>query len=238
MKTVEIKDIILFENENYMVVNKPPYLSALDERDFIANSLKSMARDYNPNAALCHRLDKETSGALAISKSPEAYRNLAIQFENREVKKVYHAVCDGLHEFNQVKVDLPIYKLSNGSVRIDKFKGKDALTYVETLKAYKKHTLVECKPISGRMHQIRIHLSSINAPIAGDQRYNGQPVFLSSVKRKFNLKKDTEEQPLMKRVALHAYSLTFKDIDGSIISVIAEYPKDFSVLNKQLEKNS
>lgn len=238
MKTVEFRDIILFENENYIIVNKPPYLSALDERDFIANSLKSMVKDYNPDAALCHRLDKETSGALAISKSPEAYRNLAMQFENREVKKVYHAVCDGLHEFHDVRVDLPIYKLSNGSVRIDKFKGKDALTLVETIRAYKKHTLVECKPVSGRMHQIRIHLSSINAPIAGDQRYNGKPVFLSSVKRRFNLKKDTEEQPLMKRVALHAYSLTFKDIDGTLISVIAEYPKDFSVLNKQLEKNS
>lgn len=238
MKMDKLDDMILFENENYIVVNKPPYLSSLDEREIVMNSLKDLVKAYNPEAALCHRLDKETSGALAISKNAEAYRHLAIQFENRDVSKVYHAVCEGLHEFENLSVDLPIYKLSNGSVKIDRQKGKEALTYFQTIRAYKKHTLVECKPVTGRLHQIRIHMASVSAPIAGDERYGGAPVFLSSVKRNFNLKKDTEEQPLMKRVALHAYSLTFRDLDDTVISVVAEYPKDFNVLVKQLEKNS
>lgn len=238
MKMDKLNDMILFENENYIIVNKPPYLSSLDEREAITDSLKDFVKAYNPEAALCHRLDKETSGALAISKNAEAYRHLAIQFENREVAKVYHAVCQGLHEFKNLSVDLPIYKLSNGSVKIDRQKGKEALTFLHTIKAYKKHTLVECRPVTGRLHQIRIHMASIGAPIAGDERYGGVPVYLSSVKRNFNLKKDTEEQALMKRVSLHAYSLTFRDIDDTIVSVIAEYPKDFNVLVKQLEKNS
>src|SRR5690606_36517188 len=110
MKMDKLEDIILFENENYIVVNKPPYLSSLDEREAAGDSLKDMARAYNPEATLCHRLDKETSGALAISKNPEAYRHLAIQFENREVNKIYHTVCEGLHEFDKLAVDLPIYK--------------------------------------------------------------------------------------------------------------------------------
>lgn len=238
MKMDKLEDIILFENENYIVVNKPPYLSSLDEREAAGDSLKDMARAYNPEATLCHRLDKETSGALAISKNPEAYRHLAIQFENREVNKIYHTVCEGLHEFDKLAVDLPIYKLANGSVKIDRQKGKEALTYLQTIKAYKKHTLVECKPVTGRLHQIRIHMASVGAPIAGDERYGGKAVFLSSVKRNFNLKKETEEQPLMKRVSLHAYALSFRDLDDTLISVIAEYPKDFAVLVKQLEKNS
>jgi len=238
MKKVDLKDIILVENDNYIIVNKPPYLSALDERDFANYSLKDIARAYWPDASLCHRLDKETSGALAIAKNQDAYRNLAIQFESREVSKVYHAVCEGLHEFKQLDINLPILKMSNGLVKIDKLKGKEAQTIVNTLRAYRKHTLVECRPVSGRLHQIRIHLASQNASIAGDDKYGGEPVFLSTIKRKFNLKKDTEEQPLMKRVSLHAYSLTFKDINGEVISVVADYPKDFAVLISQLEKNS
>jgi 23S rRNA pseudouridine955/2504/2580 synthase len=238
MKKVNLKDIILFENDNYIIVNKPPYLSALDERDFTAYSLKEIAREYCPEASLCHRLDKETSGALAISKNQEAYRNLAIQFESREVLKVYHAVCEGLHEFTNLDVKLPLYKMSNGLVKVDKLKGKEAHTIVQTVKAYRKHTMVECRPISGRMHQIRVHLASLNASIAGDESYGGEPVYLSSIKKRFNLKQGTEEQPLMKRVSLHAFSLTFKDLNGEVISVIAEYPKDFAVLINQLEKNS
>lgn len=238
MKKVDLKDIIIFENENYIVVNKPPYLSALDERDFVNYSLKDVAREYWPEASLCHRLDKETSGALAIAKNPDAYRNLAIQFEAREVSKVYHAVCEGLHEFIHMDINLPIIKMSNGLVKIDRSKGKEAQTIVQTLRAYRRHTLVECRPVSGRLHQIRIHLASQNASIAGDDKYGGEPVFLSAIKKRFNLKKGTEEQPLMKRVSLHAYSLTFKDIDGEVISIQAEYPKDFAVLIGQLEKNS
>lgn len=238
MKTVDFKDIVIFENKNYLLVNKPAYLSALDDRNAVSLSLKNWARQYTPEASLCHRLDKETSGALAIAKNPDAYRNLAIQFENREVKKVYHALSEGLHDFGALEINLPIHKLSNGLVKVDRGRGKDALTFVNTIQAFRKHTLLECLPVTGRLHQIRVHLSSVHAPIAGDETYGGHALYLSELKRHFNLKKGTEEQPLMKRVALHAHSLTFKDIDGRMISVVAPYPKDFTVLVKQLGKFS
>ncbi len=91
-------------------------------------------------------------------------------------------------------------------------------------------------PITGRMHQIRIHLSCLKAPIVNDPQYGGEPIYLSSIKRKFNLKEGTEEQALIQRVALHAHSLSFFLMDGEGIRVEAPYPKDMEVLVKQLDK--
>lgn len=99
------------------------------------------------------------------------------------------------------------------------------------------HTLVECRPVTGRMHQIRIHLTTLKAPITGDETYGGKPFFLSSVKRGFNLKKLTEEQPLVKRMALHAFALHFKDMEGRDHRIEAPYPKDFQALLRQMESN-
>ena len=93
-------------------------------------------------------------------------------------------------------------------------------------------------PITGRMHQIRIHLACLKAPIVADSMYGGKDIFLSELKKKFHLKQDTEELPLIRRVALHAHSLSFNLLDGSPIAVEAPYPKDFGVLVKQLEKFS
>jgi 23S rRNA pseudouridine955/2504/2580 synthase len=86
------------------------------------------------------------------------------------------------------------------------------------------------------MHQIRIHLSCLKAPIVCDETYGGKMIFLSDLKRKFNLKKDTEELPLIKRVALHAFSIGFHLLNGDKKRIEAPYPKDFAVLVKQLQK--
>ncbi len=196
-----------------------------------------MARQHVPDAQVGHRLDKETSGALAIAKHPEAYRELAIQFEKRRVKKTYHAVSEGIHDFQEVTVDLPIHATSKGVVRISRREGKSAQTLVQTLAVYQRHTLVKCQPITGRMHQIRVHLTSLGAPIVSDEQYGGHWFYLLSVKRNYQLKKDTEEQPLIKRVALHASALGFTGMDGQPLEVTAPYPKDFAVLLKQLDKN-
>jgi 23S rRNA pseudouridine955/2504/2580 synthase len=133
-------------------------------------------------------------------------------------------------------VNLPIYPLKDGKVIIDRQKGKHAETWFRTLQVFRGYSLVECLPITGRMHQIRIHLTCLKAPIVCDEMYGGKYVYLSDLKKKFNLKKDTEELPLMRRVALHAYSLTFTLLNGEVKEVIAPYPKDFAVLVKQLAK--
>jgi 23S rRNA pseudouridine955/2504/2580 synthase len=239
MKKADFKDWIIQEDEDYIFINKPPFFASLEDRAQPGLNLNTLAKQYWPDAQLCHRLDKETSGVLAIAKHPEAYRHLSMQFEHRQVAKRYHAVVGGLQDLDGMVVNLPISPSSNGSVvHIDKAEGKQAETIFFTLKVYKNHTLVECMPITGRMHQIRIHLSCLDAPIIGDPQYGGKEIYLSDLKRKFNLKKDTEELPLIKRVALHAYSLSFKNLKEEQVEIIAEYPKDFKVLVKKLEELS
>lgn len=240
MLRFNFKDLILFENEDYIVINKPPHVASINERTADKSvSILRMAKEYSPDAQAAHRLDKETSGALALAKNPAAYRHLAMQFEYREVTKRYHAVVNGVHDFDSISVFLPIAPLNDGTaVKIDRQKGKAAETIFFTLKAFRKHTLVECLPITGRMHQIRVHLQCLKAPIVCDPTYGGKDVYLSELKKNFNLKQETEEQPIMRRVALHAHSLSFKGLNGELIKVEAPYPKDFGVLVKLLEKNN
>ncbi|HTJ49107.1 MAG TPA: RluA family pseudouridine synthase [Cyclobacteriaceae bacterium] len=234
---VSFKDIILWEDDDFVLVNKPPFLATLEDRHEKLNLL-GMAREYIETAQVCHRLDKDTSGVLAIAKNPAAYRHMSMQFEHRQINKIYHAVADGVHNFQDQLVDAPILKQDDGVVKISKRDGKPAQTYFTSLKSYRNYTLVECRPITGRMHQIRVHLSLLNAPITGDEMYGGKPFFLSSVKKGFNLKKFTDEQPLLKRMALHAFALEFQNLAGKMEKIIAPYPKDIQALIRQLELNT
>jgi RluA family pseudouridine synthase len=233
---ISIEDLIIWQDANFFALNKPPFLSTLADRTTPVNLL-ALAREYSDDAQACHRLDKDTSGVIVFAKNPDAYRHLSMQFEKREVTKIYHAVVDGIHNFKDQLVDAPILKQDDGVVKISKNKWKKAQTYFSSIKPYRFHTLVECRPVTGRMHQIRIHLTLLNAPITGDEQYGGKPFLLSSVKRGFSLKKGTEEQPIMKRMALHAYSLTFLGLDNEPITAEAPYPKDFGALTRQLEAN-
>ena len=237
MKFPNFSSFILFENNDFIVVNKPPFLASLDERGAVGEiNLLRLAKQYCADAQICHRLDKETSGALIIAKNPEGYRTASMQFERRKVEKTYHAVVEGHVIFDNLRVDLPILNDGNRRVRIDRAEGKRAETVFNSLKYYKHFTLVACKPITGRMHQIRIHLASQRAVIVGDDLYKGSPLFLSKIKRGYRLGKDEEEQPIIKRFALHAYQLVFKGITGEPIDVIAPYPKDMETLVKLLDK--
>ena len=237
MKYPSFKDLILFENDDYIVVNKPPFVASLDERGGSGEvNILRLAKQYSDDAQVCHRLDKETSGAIIIAKTPDAYRSVAIQFEKRKVNKVYHAIVDGQFTFNELFIDLPILNDGNKSVTIDRKEGKRAETIFNTAKHYRHYTLVECKPITGRMHQIRIHLATQRAAISGDHLYKGKPIYLSSMKKGYRIAKDDEEKPIMKRFALHARFVTFKGMDGQDIFIDAPYPKDFATLIKLLDK--
>ena len=233
-KKLRFSDLIVKEDEDYTIINKPPFLSSLEDRSSPIHLL-SLAKEVNADYQLCHRLDKETSGVIVLAKTPEAYRNFAIQLENREVKKVYHAVLNGLHKFEDFEADEPLYVASSKS-RVDFRAGKPSLTLMSTLEIFRQHSLVKCFPLTGRLHQIRAHLAFHEAPITNDPLYGGEPSYLSQLKKKFNLKKWEEERPMIDRVALHAYQIAFKDLKSNVIEVTADYPKDFAVLLKQIRK--
>ncbi len=235
-KELKLKNWILFEDDDYFVINKPPFLASLDDRTSRFN-VNRLAKDYWPNAQMCHRLDKDTSGVLLIAKHPEAYKHASIQFEKRKVSKIYHAVVEGYHEFKRKNVTDRLVTTGKGKVVVNVRQGKYSETAFTTLGIYKNYSLIECTPVTGRMHQIRVHLAGLDAPIVGDKFYGGKPFYLSTIKKKYNLKKDSVEHPLIQRFALHAFQLKFLGINDKKYNFEAPYTKDFRVLVEQLEKN-
>lgn len=236
MKVPALSELTLFENDDLLIINKPPFVASLDERTGEGISIIRMVKQEYPDAQLCHRLDKETSGALVIAKNPDTYRHVSIQFEKRKVEKVYHALIHGVQRFEEKKVDLSILNLGKSNVKIDR-EGKRAITFFHSIEFFKHFTLVECRPLTGRMHQIRIHLAANKAVIVGDELYGGQFPYLSHVKRGYKAPgKDEEEQPLIRRFVLHAAKISFTAADESLISVEAPYPKDIATLLRMLRK--
>ncbi len=219
-----------------MIINKPPYIATLADRAQDTNIL-DLARAYIDDPKVCHRLDKETSGILVIAKNLSFYKYFSKLLELREVSKLYHTVVEGRHEFSELEVDKPILVTSNRS-RVDIRSGKPSVTLISTIEIFKSHTLLACMPFTGRTHQIRVHLSDLNIPIIGDHFYGGNDLYLSNIKRNYHLGRDKEELPLIQRMALHAAKLSFLLENGEIMQIDAPYPKDFSVLIRQLEKNT
>lgn len=237
MKHVKFKDIILHEDDDLIVVNKPAFLPSLDERSGEGQSLLRIAKQYSDDAQLCHRLDRETSGALVIAKNNDTYRHMSMQFENRKVEKTYHAFVDGIVNFDNVLVDLPIRVDKSNRVNIDLKEGKPAATYFDTLEHFNNFTLIECKPVTGRMHQIRIHLASQNAVITGDEAYRGKLPYLSKFKRDYKYPQWEHERPIANRFLLHAAKIGFAKADGKILTVEAPYAKDFEAFMKIVKRN-
>lgn len=239
-KKERFKDWVLFEDENYLVLNKPSGISCLKERgNPLLESILQTARKTYPNITLCHRLDKYTSGILLLAKTEEAMRNASIQFERKKIKKIYHAFIENAPELNNEIVDLPILiDDRNRKVKISKNYGKKSKTIFTTIEKYKDYSLIQCELESGRMHQIRVHISHLGYPIVADTLYGGSEIYLSDIKHKFNYNRTGEEQPLIKRFALHAFQLGFADLEGKWVDFEAPYPKDLNVLYKMLRKHN
>ena len=236
MKLPKIENLILFEDDNILVLNKPWGLVSEKDNSVDGVSLLDLALKYCPGAMLCHRLDKETSGVILAAKNEIVYRDFSIMFQKRLIHKEYHAIIEGVKKFEQRLIDFPLTKKGTFKAVVDKRDGKRAETIVDSLEFFRHYTLVKAEPISGRFHQIRVHLASVGSPLVGDALYGGKPFFLSQVKRKYVPNTDEDEAPLMGRTALHAAALRFEYPETNPFLVEAPYPKDFETTLKMLHK--
>jgi tRNA pseudouridine32 synthase/23S rRNA pseudouridine746 synthase len=167
---------VVFEDATFVVVNKPAELLSVPGRgEGMDDCLVSRVQACYPDALAVHRLDMSTSGLMVLARGSEAHRNLSRQFEHRQVKKRYLAVVDGLFKDDAGEVDLPLICDWPNRPRqmVDHTIGKRSLTKYRVLKRDAELNLsrVELEPITGRSHQLRVHMASLGHPILGDDLY-------------------------------------------------------------------
>jgi RluA family pseudouridine synthase len=186
-----------------------------------------------------HRLDFETSGILLLAKDRTTLVALADQFGSEKPAKVYVALAKGTPKEKEFEVDL---KLKPDAFRPGRMRwakdGKKSLTRFKVLEEFGGVTLLECHPLTGRTHQIRVHLLSAGLPILGDPVYaEGERLYLSQLKPRYRPKPGEEERPLTPRLALHAWKLSLvHPATGEPVAIEAPWPRDLEVALKYLRK--
>jgi len=235
----EIK--ILYEDEDYVIVDKPPNVLTIPDRyDIFLPNLQDILESKYKRIFIVHRLDKETSGIICFAKNEIAHKELVHQFFLRKVEKTYLAITQGRIDVKDGKIELPIAPDTNNpqKVKIDFVDGKPSITEYKVIERFKNYTLVEAYPITGRRHQIRIHFATIGYPLLADKLYsNTKEFYLSQIKKDYKFKKDEREKPLISRTALHSYKIRFYHFrKKEFVELQCEPPKDFSLVLKYLRK--
>jgi pseudouridine synthase, RluA family len=231
---------ILLEDDAVLAINKPAGLLVLPDRyDHTLLNLYDLLKETFGTIFVVHRIDRETSGVVLFAKTAEAHAQLNTAFEQRQVEKKYRAIVAGTSHTDSGSINLPIIENEHGvrKMKIDTKKGKEARTDYTVMERFDGYALVEARPHTGRTHQIRVHLSAIGLPILADPLYgDGRGFFLSTIKRNYQGKE--EEQPLLGRTALHAFSLSFSHpVTSGNILVEAPLPKDMEAVLKALRKH-
>lgn len=231
----------IFEDADLVIVNKPPGLLVIPDRfnSALPSLNKMLEQKIQQRIWVVHRLDRDTSGIVCFAKNEQAHKYLSLLFQERDVRKYYVALVNGIVSQPEGTIDGPIgeHPFIKGKMVISK-KGKPATTVYKVLEQWQLYSLIECRILTGRTHQIRVHMQSIGNPIVCDELYgDGKPFFLSNIKRKYRLSdKDEQERPLLNRLGLHASRLEFKKEDGTNIIAEAPLPKDIAACVKQLNK--
>ncbi|AMX03661.1 RluA family pseudouridine synthase [Microbulbifer thermotolerans] len=165
---------VVYEDEALLVLDKPSGLLSVPGRDPAhRDSLASRAQARYPGALTVHRLDMDTSGLVVMARNPQAHRKLSAQFQNRQVEKVYCAKVWGELADNSGEIDLPLICdwPNRPRQKVDFELGKPSLTRWEKISACAGFSLVCLRPVTGRSHQLRVHLQAIDHPILGDPFY-------------------------------------------------------------------
>jgi 23S rRNA pseudouridine1911/1915/1917 synthase len=231
---------IVFENDDFVAINKPAGLLTIPDREQSERSLKELLINKYGSIFTVHRLDKDTSGLVLFAKHEAAHKYFSRLFEERKIEKYYLGIVHGSPENTSGTIDAPIaeHGVHKGMMTVNR-NGKPSQTSYEVLEANPNFSLVSFQLHTGRTHQIRVHSKNIGHPLACDPLYgDGKPVLLSGIKKRFKLSKhDEEERPMINRLALHSYKLVFNNEQNERVELVAEMPKEFRALMQQLKKN-
>ncbi|MFZ6031580.1 MAG: RluA family pseudouridine synthase [Chloroflexota bacterium] len=179
----EIPLEIVFENGDVIVVNKPAGMVVHPAPGHDEGTLVHAALAHAPEMegvggvqrpGVVHRLDKDTSGLILLAKNDAAHQWLQAQFKARSTHKTYLALVDGAPPTPTGRIEAPVGRNTNSRKQmaiVDSSQGREAFTEYHTLETFPAHTLVEAHPITGRTHQIRLHLAFIGCPVVGDRMY-------------------------------------------------------------------
>ncbi len=173
---------IIYEDSDIIVVDKPPGLVVHPPQEghhktlvnallYLKKELSSSANTLRPGVV--HRLDKETSGVMVLTKNEHSYNSLVAQFKERKVFKEYRAIVWGKIKKEKMLIDLPLTRDTKNrlKMKVSFLKAKQAYTDLEVLERLEDSTCLSLKPRTGRMHQIRVHLKFLGFPIVGDKKY-------------------------------------------------------------------
>ncbi len=235
---------IVYEDDDLIILNKQADMVVHPARGnthgtlvnalaHYSNELSSGLGDFRPGVV--HRLDRNTTGVMVVTKNDTAQWKVAKQFENRTIKKDYIAIVHGTPDLTADKISAPlgIHPKIREKYAIRPETGKESVTFYEVLEEFRGYSLIKCMPKTGRTHQIRVHLSHIKHPIVGDDMYGGKLVYPWQLK-------DAEpvvEEPVIARCALHASTIEFKHPStNKVVKYEAPLPNDMQHLLEMLRQ--
>lgn len=213
---------IIYEDQALLVINKPPNMAVYPTRSYPADTLANalayhwQQQNLDRKVRLLHRLDRETSGTIVVAKEPYAYQILVSQLRNHTLKRCYLAIVKGIPDQEQGIINQPIDRVVHGEghalKRTVASEGKEAVTSYRVRQVYGDLSLLELELVTGRTHQIRVHLEWLGHPIIGDSMYY-------------------QESDLIGRQALHAWSVEFvHPRSGQLLKIEAPLPDDMQKL--------
>jgi 23S rRNA pseudouridine955/2504/2580 synthase len=204
---------ILYKDDDILIINKPSGLAVQGGSKIafnITHAFEKLKFESTELPMIVHRIDKETSGVLVLARHKMAARYMMDLFKNKNIQKTYHCIIYPYNKLGSGTINAPLHKMGdpdNQKIIVDPL-GKTAITNYDVKKTHNGFALVQVMPITGRTHQIRVHMAQVlNAPIVGDYKYGFKPSLNSAINQKY--------------MYLHASEIAFKLPSGNEITIKA-----------------